>query len=275
MLVFPNAKINLGLRIIKKRDDGYHDLETIFYPIYIYDILELIPADNQEPITFSFSGNKIDGEIANNLCYKAWQLLKQDFPTISPLQFHLHKSIPTGAGLGGGSADASFTLKLLNDFFNLGLDEKRLIHYALQLGSDCPFFIKNKPCFAKGRGEQLEEIELNISQYKILLINPGIHIHTGTAFRNIRPATPEISVKEIIQLPIEKWKEKLVNDFEKPVFEAYPEIGKIKEQLYETGASYVAMSGSGSTVYGLFRDGLEPKLNFPPHYFVKWSVSKG
>lgn len=270
MIVFPNCKINLGLNIVSRRTDGYHNLETIFYPLPLYDVLELIRSGNENAqATFSTSGLTIDGNKENNLCIKAYELLKKDYPTLPAAIIHLHKAIPTGAGLGGGSADAAFTLKLANDKFNLGLSASQLINYSLQLGSDCPFFIINKPCFATGRGEILEEIQLSLADYKIIIINPGIHVSTPQAFAGISPTLPSKSVKDIIQQPIATWRAELINDFEKNIFIQYPEIASIKNELYDNGAVYASMSGSGSTVYGIFNKSDSIDLHLPSHYFIK------
>lgn len=280
MIVFPNCKINLGLRILHKRADGYHDLQTVFYPLPLCDVLEIIQdagngmrdaANNQNEsfIQFSNSGFSINGDPDDNLCIKAYNLLKKDFPQLAEIQMHLHKAIPAGAGLGGGSADAAFTLRLLNEKFNLDLSTDQLISYALQLGSDCPFFIINKPCFATGRGEILEPISIDLSSYKFIIVNPSIHISTANAFSGITPALPTKSVKEIIQEPIETWKNELVNDFEKTVFSQHPEIGAIKKKLYDGGALFASMSGTGSTVYGIFEKASGTEFNFPSNYFVK------
>jgi 4-diphosphocytidyl-2-C-methyl-D-erythritol kinase len=233
MVVFPNCKINLGLNIISKRSDGYHHLETVFYPIQIKDAVEII---EKEKFEFSTSGLVIDGSLENNLCIKAYHLLKKDFPQLPSVHMHLHKAIPIGAGLGGGSADGAFTLKLLNQKFDLSLSEKQLIDHAVQLGSDCPFFILNKPCFATGRGESLTQTDIDLSEFKIVIVHPGIHISTAWAFSNVKPAVPVKSLKEIIQQPISTWKEELRNDFEEPVFKKYPEIKNIKDELYDAGA---------------------------------------
>jgi 4-diphosphocytidyl-2-C-methyl-D-erythritol kinase len=182
---------------------------------------------------------------------------------------HLHKAIPSGAGLGGGSSDGAFTLILLNRKFRLGLSENQLINYALQLGSDCPFFIKNKPCYATGRGENLQEIELDLSNYKMVIVNPEIHVDTKHAFSKIQPFDQRTSIQESIQKPVAQWKDVLKNDFEKTVFVEYPEIKLIKEKLYDQGAVYASMSGSGSTVYGLFEKNADIRFNFPSYYFRK------
>jgi 4-diphosphocytidyl-2-C-methyl-D-erythritol kinase len=276
VIVFPNCKINLGLNIIRKRSDGFHDIETIFYPLAIHDALEIIQTALEENIQssifniqFSTSGLIVDGKAEDNLCPRAWQLLKKDFPELPSVKMHLHKTIPYGAGLGGGSADAAFTLTLLNRNFNLQLSTEKLLGYALQLGSDCPFFIINKPCFATGRGESLEPIALNLSAYTFVIVNPGIHVNTAEAFSLVTPALPSISVKQIIQQPVETWRGELKNDFEEAIFSKYPEIKNIKEELYKAGAVYASMSGSGSTVYGIFEKDKESRLSFPAAYFVK------
>ncbi|MGB5027881.1 MAG: 4-(cytidine 5'-diphospho)-2-C-methyl-D-erythritol kinase [Chitinophagaceae bacterium] len=272
MIVFPNCKINLGLNILRKRSDGYHDLETVFYPIALTDVLEIIEFKNHGrtfSIPFSITGLPVKGEAASNLCVRAYKLLKKDFPHLPHIQVHLHKVVPTGAGLGGGSADAAFTLQLLNDLFDLKISREQLINYAAELGSDCPFFIINKPCFAKGRGEKLEELNVDLSAYKIIIINPGIHIDTGRAFLAITPALPAKSIKDIIVQPVSSWKDELVNDFEAVIFPEHKEIAAIKTQLYEAGAIYASMSGSGSTVFGMFPASKELKLTLPDHYFVK------
>lgn len=271
MIVFPNCKINLGLHILRKRADGYHDLETVFYPVRFTDILELIPdrSTTDQPVNYSQSGLEIQGNPLDNLCVKAYQLLKKDYPALPPVKMHLHKVIPTGAGLGGGSADAAFTLRLLNDYFKLGLTDEQLLQYALVLGSDCPFFILNKPAYATGRGELLEPVTTDLTGYTLVIVNPGIHVPTAKAFAGIRPAQPEKSLKEIIAQPVLSWADELVNDFEKPIFYQYPEIAAIKDELYRAGATYASMSGSGSTVYGLFAEGKPLILNLPPAYFIK------
>lgn len=270
MVVFPNCKINLGLNIIRKRDDGFHDLETIFYPVAVKDCFEIISSGNNEnAVEYTSSGLAIDGAAENNLCIKAYHLLKKDFPQLPAIKMHLHKAIPMGAGLGGGSADGAFALKLLNEKFRLELSTEQLLDYAAQLGSDGPFFIINKPCFASGRGEILEEITVDLSPYKIILINPGIHINTAWAFTQLQPTLPLRSIREIIQQPVTIWKDGLKNDFENAVFATHPEIKKIKETLYELGAAYAAMSGSGSTVFGLFEKGKEVEFNFSEKYFIK------
>ncbi len=270
MLAFPNCKINLGLHILNQREDGFHNIETVFYPVGLKDALEIIPAVNSPiEIEFSSSGLTIAGTAADNICIKAYHLLKKDFPQIPKVQLHLLKTIPMGAGLGGGSADGAFTLQLLNTKFNLNLSHYQLINYAAQLGSDCPFFIINKPCYATGRGEILAEINVDLAAYKIVLINPAIHINTAWAFTKLSPAPPIKSIKQIIAQPITTWQKELQNNFEKPVFEKYPLIKNIKQKLYEKGAVYAAMSGSGSTVFGIFNNEVPAGLFNNENYFIK------
>lgn len=263
MISFPNCKINLGLNITGKRSDGYHNLETVFYTIPIRDALEVIQAAD---FNFSTSGLPISGNAADNLCIKAYHLLKADFPDLPNVNIHLHKKIPMGAGLGGGSADGAFMLKLLNKKFHLNISEDKLTEYALQLGSDCPFFIINKPCFATGRGELMETIKLDLSSYQFVIINPGIHISTKEAFSNLHPTTPEKSIKQIIDQPVKTWKEELLNDFEQNIFTLYPTIKAIKDQLYAAGAVYASMTGTGSTVYGIFGSDDVLNFSFPKEY---------
>ncbi len=249
MISFPNAKINIGLNVVSKRDDGYHNLETIFYPVKLADALELADSDEMQ---FSSSGIEIDGNPENNLVVKAYKLLQKDFE-LPPVKLHLHKIIPFGAGLGGGSADAAFTLKMLDKFFNLKIPSTKLKNYAAQIGADCPFFIENKPTFATGIGDQFQPVNLDLSEYKILIVKPNISVSTPDAYKNVIPAKPKFNLKDIETLPIEKWKDFIKNDFEKSVFEKYPAIETLKQTLYEMGAVYASMSGSGSAVYGIFR----------------------
>jgi 4-diphosphocytidyl-2-C-methyl-D-erythritol kinase len=269
MIVFPNCKINLGLHILRKRQDGFHDLETVFYPVGLQDALEIVQNSGSKDTNFQSTGLLIEGKREDNICWKAFNLLKSDFPDLPAVNIHLHKVIPTGAGLGGGSADGAFTLLLLNNKFKLGLTEEQLVNYALSLGSDCPFFIKNTPCYATGRGEIMEEIKIDLSAYQLVIINPGIHVNTGWAFSRLDLSAKSHSLHDLINTPINSWKNNISNDFELPVFGAHPEIKNIKDQLYTHGAIYAAMSGSGSTVYGIFEKGTVPALSFPDHYFYK------
>lgn len=249
MLCFSNAKINIGLRIVEKRADGYHNLQSLFYPIKnFYDCLEIGEA---EQLSFENTGLCIDAPMEKNLCVKAWQLLHKHYD-IAPVRIHLHKIIPFGAGLGGGSANAAFTLRALNDFFNLHISTQELESLALQLGSDCPFFIQNQPQFVQGRGEIFTPTELNLSAYYIVLANPGIHVSTAQAFAGIVPRYPKELLAEQITANLQEWRGVVENDFEQTVFAHYPAIAEIKNQMYAAGALYAAMSGSGSTVYGIF-----------------------
>ncbi len=249
MIQFPNCKINLGLSILAKRADGYHELETVFYPIAVSDALEILPAAN---LTMTQSGIAVPGDPAQNLCLKAYHLLKKDFPNLPAVQMHLHKNIPMGAGLGGGSSDGTAALIILNQQFSLGLNDQQLIDYTSQLGSDCPFFVYNKACHATGRGEILTPIHLDLSNYQFLLVHPGVHIATAWAFQQLNPHTKSESIQAIIEKPITDWKNYLINDFEAPVFKAEPKLSLIKDQLYQLGAIYASMSGSGSSLFGIF-----------------------
>jgi 4-diphosphocytidyl-2-C-methyl-D-erythritol kinase len=271
MVAFPNAKINLGLHILGKRTDGFHDLATVFIPINIHDVIEVVASNNEnDSIEYSQTGTEISSDVNDNLCIKAYHLIKQDFPNLSPVKMHLHKKIPMGAGLGGGSADGAFMLNLLNKKFDLGIDKASLAKLSLQLGSDCPFFIYNKPAYATGRGEIISEINLDISHYHILIVNPGIHINTGWAFKSLQLVQNHNDLLEVIQAPIQTWKSNLKNDFEVPIFNEYSEIAQLKQQLYDLGALYAAMSGSGSTIFGIFENKISEEIKFPDTYYVKW-----
>jgi len=250
MIVFPNAKINIGLHVVSKRPDGYHNLETVFYPVQLTDALEMVESKTAD--NFTTSGIFVDGSPDNNMVIKALHLLKKDFD-LPQVQFHLHKVIPLGAGLGGGSSDAAFTLKILNDYFLLRLTKQELKSYAAQLGADCSFFIENKPAFATAIGDQLRIIHLDLLEYKIVILKPGFSVSTPEAYKNILPKSPDFNLADLPQIPFEEWKNVVVNDFEKSVFPKYPEIKKLKEKLYELGAVYASMSGSGSAVFGIFR----------------------
>ena len=254
MVVFPNAKINLGLRVTSKRGDGYHNLDTVFYPIPIHDALEVItnPETETSSSIFSQTGKTIPGDQHNNLCLKALNLLRVDYPQIPDVLVHLHKNIPMGAGMGGGSADGAFMLSLLNQKYKLNIDNEQLKQYALKLGSDCPFFIENKPVSATGRGELMKIISIDLSKYFILIVSPGLHISTTEAFGKINTSEKITSCEEIIQRPIEEWRSSLVNDFEKTVFTKHPILSALKDDLYSMGAIYASMTGTGSTLYGIF-----------------------
>ena len=249
MIVFPNAKINIGLNVVEKRLDGFHNIESVFYPVFdVVDVLEIVES---EVLAFTSTGIAIPGDASSNLCVKAFKLLKKDF-NIPDVKIHLHKMIPIGAGLGGGSADAAFTLKVLNELFKLQLSKEELITYSRQLGSDCAFFINNKPVYAHHKGDEFEDVLLDISNYEIVIEYPNIHIGTVEAYGGITPKSANKNIKELIQLPVEHWKENVVNDFETSVFPKHPSIKRVKEQMYLNGAVFAAMTGSGSAVFGLF-----------------------
>lgn len=258
MITFPNAKINLGLNVVEKRPDGYHNLETVFYPIKLQDALEVNRLEGSDlPYKIHTSGTVIEGNLEDNLVIKAYNLLKAENYQMLPVDIHLFKHIPTGAGLGGGSADAAFMIKLLNAKFKLGISEEKMEEYAARLGADCAFFIKNKPVFASGIGNIFEPIEISLKGYYLVLVKPNIFVSTRDAFACIKPQHPEVSLKEIIKRPIETWKDCMKNDFEYSVFQKYPEIAAIKDKLYDLGAVYASMSGSGSAVYGIFKEAIE------------------
>lgn len=248
MITFPNAKINLGLYITEKRSDGFHNIQSCFYPVGWTDVLEAVPAD---VFSFSSSGLPIPGKPESNLCVRAYNLLAADF-ALPPVQMHLHKLVPIGAGLGGGSADAAFALTLLNRQFALGLAVHELESYARQLGSDCAFFIQNRPMYCVEKGDVFEEIDIDLSGYSIVLIYPNLAISTAEAYARVRPLQPVIPLREYLRQPIALWQENVYNDFENSLFPQYPVLEQIKQQLYADGAVYASMSGSGSTVYGIF-----------------------
>jgi 4-diphosphocytidyl-2-C-methyl-D-erythritol kinase len=262
MIVFPNAKINIGLYVAGKRSDGFHNIESIFYPVPFRDVLEILPADS---FSFHSHGISVTGNAEDNLCVKAYRLLQQDYD-LPPIEMHLLKNIPAGAGLGGGSSDASYTLKLLNELFGLNISNDKLAGYAAQLGSDCPFFITNAPCYVTGRGEVLEPIDLSLKGYHITIVHPRIHISTKEAFANLKPSPADISLKEIIQKPVAEWKNWLRNDFEEYAFRTYAVLAEIKQNLYDAGAMYASMSGSGSVVYGISNMKLD--VHYPD--FLVW-----
>jgi 4-diphosphocytidyl-2-C-methyl-D-erythritol kinase len=268
MIYFPNAKINLGLRVTSKREDGFHNLDTVFFPVPLHDVLEVITPStgSAETLTFTHSGIPIPGDESSNLCIKAYYLLKNDYPDLPSILLHLHKNIPMGAGLGGGSSDGAFMLKLMNDKYRLGIGAEQLQKYALALGSDCPFFIINEPVQATGRGEIMQPITCTLSSKTLVLVCPGIHVSTADAFRKIKLSPDTPSSASVIEKPIQAWKDNLINDFEEPVFNAFPEIANIKEKFYDAGALYASMTGTGSTVYGIFETSPSIKDLFPSHY---------
>ncbi|MEJ7780357.1 MAG: 4-(cytidine 5'-diphospho)-2-C-methyl-D-erythritol kinase [Daejeonella sp.] len=264
MILFPNAKINIGLNIVKRRGDGYHDLETVFYPIKIKDVLEVVEA---RELSFSSSGLAVPGRPADNICLKAFALLSRDM-RLPMVKIHLHKNIPIGAGLGGGSSDASFFMKLMNEKFALGLTHERMEEYASQLGADCVFFIQNEPVFASEKGDKFEKIQLNLSKCFIVLVMPDVHVPTSQAFKDINPVPSVKSLKDLVKSDITNWKGSITNDFESGIIKRYPSIGYIKDSLYNSGAIYASMSGSGSSVYGIFESSLKlPELEVANRVF--------
>lgn len=250
MITYPNPKINIGLNILRKRDDGYHDIDTLMVPYDgMHDVLEIVPADE---LQMTLYGIEVDGDPMDNLCVRAWRLLVAECG-IPPVAIYLHKGIPSGAGLGGGSADASFTLLMLNEIFSLGLPQERLEQMAATLGSDCPFFICNRAMLCRGRGELMTPCEPDLSPYRIELTIPPVHVSTREAYAGVRPSLPEIPLEEALARPLAEWRDTVRNDFESSVFAAHPEIAAAKEEMYSRGAVYASMSGSGSSVFGIFR----------------------
>jgi 4-diphosphocytidyl-2-C-methyl-D-erythritol kinase len=260
MISFPNAKINLGLRVVSKRPDGYHNIETIFYPVHLCDVLEIVPAEGKT--TFTPTGIPISGCLDNNLVMKAFNLLGSDYD-LPETAIYLRKNIPPGAGLGGGSSDAASMLLLLNEFAELNLSLEQLESYAAQIGADCPFFIRNKPVFAEGTGNVFTPVSLSLQGYYLVLVKPDISVSTKDAYARIKPEQADFPLLETLQLPVGEWKTCMKNDFEAGVFEQYPEIGAIKRKLYERGAIYASMSGSGSSVFGIFEKAENFENEFP------------
>ena len=254
MITYPNAKINLGLNIVEKRPDGYHNLETIFYPINLQDALEVTKLEGEKEYELTLSGTPIEGDPEQNLVVKAYRLLKEDYPDMPSVDIHMYKHIPTGAGLGGGSADAAFTVKTLNERFKLGLTTLQMEEYCARLGADCPFFVQNKPVFATGIGNVFHPIEIDLKYKQLVLVKPDIFVSTKDAYAKVKVQQPEKRLPELLAQPIETWKDTVVNDFEESVFSKYPEIAAIKDQMYDLGAVYASMSGSGSSVFGIFED---------------------
>lgn len=272
MIVFPNAKINIGLFVTERRKDGFHNLETVFYPIGLSDILEIHPADGEQgECLFEQTGIDVGCEAEQNLTVKAYRLLASDY-TLPAVRMHLHKVIPFGAGLGGGSSDAAFALQALNACFGLALTEVQLEAYAARLGSDCAFFVRNRPAFASGKGEVLEPMELALEDYRLVLVKPSFGVSTAEAYAGIVPRAADFDLHCLPELPVASWKERVRNDFEASVFRQYPRLAAIKEQLYASGASYASMTGSGSAVYGLFPRTADIRLDFPDCFV--WQENK-
>ncbi len=289
MIVFPNAKINLGLNVLRKREDGFHDLETLFYPVPLCDVLEIVIVKKNSSgkndniiqietysgftISYSSSGLPVSGETKNNLCIRACLAYDKNFGLPGDVAIHLHKVIPMGAGLGGGSSDAAYTLNVLNQLAGLRATESELLKLAAELGSDCSFFIRNTPAFAQGRGELLNASTISLAGYHLVIIMPDIHVGTAAAFNGITPRLPVERIEELTKLDVPSWKDRLVNDFERSVFSNNPKIASIKAQLYELGAVYASMTGSGAAVYGLFKKSL-PDENFNKNNFYFSCVLK-
>lgn len=270
MIGFPNAKVNIGLNIIEKRPDNFHNIETVLYPVGLKDILEIIEVrDTCSSVRFTNTGIPIDACAENNLCVKAYNLLSEDF-NLPPVSIHLHKIIPVGAGLGGGSADAAFTIKMLNEKFRLDITDAETVKYAKQLGSDCAFFLENIPSMATGKGDRLEPVEPYLEGFYLVLVFPGIYISTSKAYSGVIPEKPERSLKDQIKQPVKQWKDSICNYFEKIIFSEYPEIREIKEKLYKLGAVYSSLSGSGSAVYGIFDR--EPDLKEISKDYTVWQT---
>ena len=266
MLSFPNAKINIGLYITEKRSDGFHNLESCFYPVGWSDVLEILPAPK---LSFKSTGIAIPGNPETNLCLKAYHLVSQDFK-LPPVMIHLHKIVPIGAGLGGGSADCAFTIKTLNDLFELSMSVETMENYARNLGSDCAFFIQNKPKFCFGKGDEFEEIELDLSGKYIVLVNPNIHISTAEAYSGVKPQRVKVDFKKALQNPVSQWVDAIKNDFETHLLHKYPIISTIKDSLYTHGAEYASMTGSGSTVFGIFNQEVDLQ-----EIFAEYTVWQG
>ncbi len=270
MLVFPNAKLNLGLYVTGRRPDGFHTLESVFLPLPWADVLEVLPAEAGQPTSITLTGRPIPGAPATNLCVRAYELLQADFPQLPPAQLYLHKIVPIGAGLGGGSADAAFALRATNDLFGLNISPENLADYARRLGSDCAFFIRNQPVLAVGKGDVFEEISLNVSGTGCVVVYPNLHISTAEAYARMVPQPPPHALREALAQPMSTWRDTVRNDFETALAPGYPVLADIKQQLYAAGATYVSLSGSGSAVYGLWEGGEAPAGMSWPAEFTVW-----
>jgi len=274
MILYPNAKINIGLNVVEKRPDGYHNLETVFYPIPLQDALEITPIQSlptEKGYQLKVMGTVLDGTPDDNLIVRAYRILRDEY-RLPPVSLHLYKHIPTGAGLGGGSADAAFTIRAINDQFRLGLTTEKMEEYAASLGADCAFFIKNEPVYATGIGNVFHPLSLSLKGKVIVLVKPDVFVSTKDAYAHVKPVQPEVSLPELLAKPIETWKDTVVNDFEKSVFIKYPEIACIKDKLYDLGAIYASMSGSGSSVYGIFDAQIENIDEIFAGYFCRQRV---
>ena len=270
MLTFPTAKLNLGLHVIAKRPDGYHELETSFVPLPWADALEVLPAPDATPTTtLALTGRPIPGDPATNLCLKAYHLVQADFPQLPAAQLHLHKVVPIGAGLGGGSADAAFALRSFTELFNLQLTPAQLAAYARRLGADCAFFLENQPVLATGKGDEFEPLPLDLRGTPCVVVWPGVAISTAEAYGRVRPQVPPHNLRQVLAEPLATWPGRVVNDFEAALAPAYPVLAEVKQQLYAAGAAYASLSGSGSAVFGLWERGNTlPSLSWPTSFAV-------
>ena len=260
MIVYPNAKINIGLNVVEKRPDGYHNLETVFYPIGLQDILEIKVLDEGNVpecgYKLKITGTILDRSPEDNLVVRAFKMLKHDF-NLPPVSIGLYKHIPTGAGLGGGSSDAAFTIKTLNKRFDLRLTDEQMEDYCTRLGADCPFFIKDTPVFATGIGNEFHPVSFSLKGKHLVLVKPDIFVSTKDAYAKVNVRRPDTPLPELLAQPLETWKDTVINDFERSVFSKYPEIAAIKDSMYDIGAVYASMSGSGSSVFGIFDEPVE------------------
>ena len=268
MLVFPNAKLNLGLYVTQRRPDGFHTLESVFVPLPWADAFEMLPAAPDQPTSLTLTGRPIPGDLATNLCVRAYELLRADFPALPSVQLYLPKIVPIGAGLGGGSADAAFALRAANDLFSLNLSAEALESYARRLGSDCAFFIQNKPVLAVEKGDVFEEIDLNLKGTNCVVVYPNLHISTAEAYARIVPQPPQYLLREALAQPMSTWRATVSNDFETALTPAHPVLAEIKQQLYAAGATYASLSGSGSAVYGLWETDEPAATTWPAEYAV-------
>lgn len=272
MIVYPNAKINLGLNIISKRTDGYHNIETLFYPIGLSDALEIVfPEGAENQYQLKVTGNSIDVADEDNIIIKSLRKL-QSVRSLPFVGVHLHKVVPTGAGLGGGSADAAFFMKHVNELLALGLSTEDLERLSATIGADCPFFISNKPAFATGIGDVLTPVEVSLSGLHMVLVKPQVSVPTKVAYSKVRPAEPKVRIPDILKRPVAEWRDVLVNDFEESVFSEFPVIAELKQKMYDAGALYASMSGSGSSVFGLFES--KPQMEFGSDCFVWYELMR-
>ena len=265
MISFPKTKINLGLRVVNRRADGYHNIESLFYPIDIHDVLEMIPSPDGN-FLYSGSGLEVPCNPEDNLVVKAYRVMQRLYQ-LPEVHIHLHKIIPMGSGTGGGSSDGAYVILMANKLFQLGLKYSEMKDISTQIGSDCPFFIDPRPMIVTGRGELLEPVCFSLAQYNILLVFPGINIDTKKAYQGVSPQKPNESITDIVCQPVENWKDLLINDFELNVFQKFPVLAELKQQLYDAGALYASMTGSGSAIYGIFKEDVD-EVKFSKQYYT-------